>query len=62
MEHQQPARAPRDGFAIGVGLFLVLAGLLTLAEHAGLIPPMKWGLPVLALVIGGVILYNSLRR
>jgi hypothetical protein len=36
-----PVGRQRDALAIGIGLFLVLAGLLTLAEYAGLIPPLK---------------------
>ncbi|MDB5957506.1 MAG: hypothetical protein JWP60_4114 [Ramlibacter sp.] len=55
------ARPPRDALGIGFGLFLVLAGALTLAENAGWISALKWGAPVFWTVVGSVIFYKSLR-
>lgn len=64
MQDSKPTsdRRPRDPVGIGFGLFLVVAGLLTLAEYAGWIPATKWGMPTFWVVVGGVILYNSLSK
>lgn len=61
-EANTSTRGQRDALGIGFGLFLMLAGALTLAENAGWISGLKWGMPVFWTVIGAVILYNSVRR
>jgi cytochrome c-type biogenesis protein CcmH/NrfF len=62
MHEAKPDQWQVDALGVGFGLFLVLAGVLTLAEHAGIIPAMKWGVPIFWIVIGGVILYSSVRK
>lgn len=54
-----PSRSDRGG--IGFALFLVLAGLILLAERLGWIPQgMDWLFPVILLAWGASELYRSL--
>lgn len=62
MQDSKRTGGERDALSIGFGLFLVIASALTLAEYAGLIPAMRWGMPTLGLVVGGVVLFNSLSK
>ena len=56
------ASARRDPVGVAIGIFLVVAGALTLAEHAGILPDLKWGLPIFWMIIGGVVIYGSVSR
>lgn len=51
---------PLDG--IGIGIFALIAGALLLAEQWGLIPAVKWFLPLALLVFGAVTVARVLLR
>ena len=46
-----------------LGLFIVLASLLTLLEHLGLITSnVKWGLPLAFACLGLSIIFDNLKK
>jgi hypothetical protein len=49
---------PYEG--IGIGIFALIAGALLFAEQWELIPPIKWFVPLVLIVFGGVAVARAL--
>lgn len=53
MNDQKENNEKRDFPGLGIGLFILVASVLTLGEYLGLIPKdLRWGLPTIGIIWG----------
>ncbi|MNF02055.1 hypothetical protein D3C80_2011500 [compost metagenome] len=53
MNDQKKNNEKRDFPGLGIGLFILVASVLTLGEYLGFIPKdLRWGLPTIGIIWG----------
>lgn len=63
MNDQKKNNDKRDFPGLGIGLFILVASVLTLGEYLGFIPKdLRWGLPTIGIIWGLTMIVTAISK